>query len=154
MDLLDDRSYARLELEAFARGLSRLLLEQEGRLANLSQDRDVRFAIWLARTRSEDACRYLTCAERDVAYLLEWLAFVCEWRAAGIKAAATAEEAADELVGAADDLHSYLLAHELVSRRYHQESYADSARVHARLDEFYAVNEPTLLAAGAQPSSR
>jgi hypothetical protein len=145
MDLRDERAYVRLELEAFARGLSSLLLEQEERLEGLAKDRDVRFAIWLARTRAEDACRYLNCPVQSLPYLLQWLAFVEEWRAAGIREATNAEEAADELTGAADDLHAYLLAHELVSRRYHDESYANAARVRERLDEFFAVNEPALL---------
>jgi hypothetical protein len=126
VDLTSDRDYLRAELEAFGRELTSLTLAQEERLPGLAADEMTSFCSLLARERMERACRHLQAAPENYPYILQFLEFVRQMDADRIRHAETISEAQDALLCALDNIHSYLLAHELVSEAYLEEEFKRS----------------------------
>ena len=111
---------ARSRLERLGEGLRSEVEGQRTRYPRIYLDPVVRFALDdLMPTRLQAAKRFLVLTSKDdVLTLLRFLDVVSQDGRAAIGGAATPEEIGDALLGTLDDVHGYLLSHDLVSRQY------------------------------------
>ena len=111
---------ARTRLDSLGNSLRRAVAARSYHFPRIYSHPDVRFALDdLVPSRIAAAKRYLVITSKDdVLTLLHFLDLARQGGSARVRGATTPEEVADSLLGTLDDLHGYLLSHDLVSRQY------------------------------------
>jgi hypothetical protein len=115
-----DREFVQRRLDEFLRRVWRTAEQGMERIPAARDDDLLRFAVGdLLPNRVVTACRFITeVSDSDVRHLRRFLTSV-ECAVAGeIAAADDAATVANAVVTAAEDLHNYLLGHDLVDARY------------------------------------